>query len=124
MKELKQYYRQIQSWLPCGGKIKRQMMASITANIEGYLAEHPQTDFAALQSHFGTPQQIATAFVDGIETEELLKTLRIRRKVLRAIIVFLILLFAVYTIALLSLWLAGLLSQCGNLIIDSPIFHN
>ena len=80
MKELKHYYRQVSAWLPCGGRLKKQLMSSITATVDGYLAEHPEADFAALQAHFGSPQQIASAFVDEMETEELLNALRIRRK--------------------------------------------
>ena len=80
MKELKKYYRQIKRWLPCGGKTKKQLMTNITATIENYLAENPEADFNALQSHFGTPQQIAASFVDEMDTVELLRKLRIRRK--------------------------------------------
>lgn len=80
MKELRKYYRQIKGWLPCGGKVKRTLMANITATIEGYIAENPGIDFAAVQAHFGTPQQIASAFVDEMGTEELLNKLRVRRK--------------------------------------------
>lgn len=83
MKELKRYYRQICSWLPCGGNLKRHMMSNIKYNIEDYLLDNPDADFSAVQAHFGTPQQIATAFVDEMNTEELLKTLKIRRRIVK-----------------------------------------
>lgn len=85
MKELKGYYRQIKGWLPCGGQVKKMLMANITATIGGYVEEHPGIDFAAVQAHFGTPQQIATAFVDEMDTEELLGKLRIRKKLVTVI---------------------------------------
>lgn len=106
MKELRKYYRQIKGWLPCGGKIKRTLMANIAATIEGYIEEHPGIDFAAVQAHFGTPQQIASAFVDEMGTEELLNKLRVRKKlvtVVTAVAIAVILLWAgVVTIALLD----------------------
>lgn len=83
MKELKKYYRQIQKWLPCGGPLKRKLMANITATIEEYLSSNPDATFTDLQEHFGAPQQIAIAFVDEMETQELLNALHIRRKLLR-----------------------------------------
>lgn len=55
MKELKKYYRQISSWLPCGGKLKKEIMARLRSTVEAYLLENPTADFDALQVHFGTP---------------------------------------------------------------------
>lgn len=113
MKELKGYYRQIRSWLPCGGKMKRTLMASITATIDGYIAENSGIDFAALQAHFGTPQQIAAAFVDEMGTDELLKTLRTRRRIVRIILGSAAAIVAVWAIAVFSLWVMGLIVTFG-----------
>lgn len=120
MKELKQYYRQIQSWLPCGGKIKRQMMASITANIEGYLAEHPQTDFAALQSHFGTPQQIAATYVDDMDTAELLGAIHNRRRILQSVIRGVTAIVAIWTVVMLIVLIVGLINETGTTTVIGP----
>lgn len=42
----------------------------------------PETCDADLEMRFGTPQQVAAAYVDAMSTQELLKALRQRRRVL------------------------------------------
>lgn len=98
MKELRRYYRQIRSWLPCGGKVKRTLMTNITATIEGYIEENPDIDFTAVQMQFGTPQEIASAFVDEMDTEDLLDKLRMRKKLVTIV--------TTTTIAIVILWAA------------------
>lgn len=120
MKELKQYYRQIQSWLPCGGRLKRRMMVNITANIEGYLAEHPQTDFAALQSHFGTPQEIAATYVDDMDTAELLSAIHNRRKILLSVVYGVTAIVAIWAVVMLVVLIVGLLNETGTTVIYPP----
>ena len=105
MRKLKTYYRQIRRWVPCGGKWKRRMMQGIISTIEAYRAECPEADFEALQMHFGTPQQIAAAFVDEMQTQQLLKELRIRRRIMRIVSGFFILITVFCFIALFALWM-------------------
>lgn len=106
MKGLNRYYRQIRWWLPCGGRLKRQLMDSITATIEAYIDENPFSDIVDLQNHFGSPQQIAAAYVDEMDMQQLLKALLVRRKLLTVVIAvaaFIILLWtAVVTAAYLE----------------------
>lgn len=47
-----------------------------------YLAEHPDADFVELSHRFGLPKQIASSYVEEMDTEELLHNLRIRRRIL------------------------------------------
>lgn len=97
MKDLKRYYRQVASWLPCGGKTKREMMARIRATVDAYIEEHPTADFAAIQARFGTPQQIAASFVDEMETEELLQRINYRNKIIKG--------FAILASTIILLWI-------------------
>lgn len=46
----------------------------------------PETCDADLEMRFGTPQQVAAAYVDAMSTQELLKALRQRRRVLTILI--------------------------------------
>ena len=121
MKELKAYYRQVATWLPCGGRLKKQLMARITATVDGYLAEHPEADFAALQTRFGTPRQIASAFVDEMETDELLNALRTRRKIVKIVLICAAAIIAIWAIAVLSLWIIGLENTLGYVVVHPPI---
>lgn len=121
MKELKTYYRQVATWLPCGGKLKKQLMANITATVDGYIADHPEADYAALQAHFGTPRQIASAFVDEMETSELLNTLRTRRKIVTICLLCAAAIIAIWAIAVTTLWLVGLDNTLGHIVTHPPI---
>ena len=55
-------------------------------------------DAAALEQRFGTPQQVAAAWVDEMEMPELLKALRSRRRVVLTVLAG--------VIAALAVWLA------------------
>lgn len=81
-KHLNKYCRSIRSWLPCSGKLKKQILEEIRSNVSAYLEEAPSADYNALVQRFGSPQQIAATYVDEISTAELLHSLRIRKRIL------------------------------------------
>ena len=80
----RRYYRKVRSWLP-GGKMRRYVMTQIRETVQEFVQEHPDADVAAIQAQLGTPQEIAAAYVENIETAAVLKGLRIRRRVLFAV---------------------------------------
>lgn len=106
--QLRRYYWKVKSFLPCSRKLKKRCIGDLKANVEGFLEQNPQADFAAIQERFGTPRQIAAAFVDETDTEQLLRWLRIRRWVVAAI--------SVVTIA--ALIVLGVLYYRGTKVID------
>lgn len=121
MNERKKYYRQISGWLPCGGKVKKQLMANITTTVDGYLEEHPDANMQTLQAHFGTPQQIAASFVEEMDTAELLDALRTRRKVIRIILYSFAAIVVIWAIAVLIAWCIGMSEVLGYGVTESPI---
>ena len=80
----RRYYRKVRSWLP-GGKMRRYVMTRIRETVQEFVQEHPDADVAAIQAQLGTPQEIAAAYVENMETAAVLKGLRIRRRVLFAV---------------------------------------
>lgn len=80
----RRYYRKVRSWLP-GGKMRRYVMTQIRETVQEFVQEHPDADVAAIQAQLGTPQEIAAAYVENMETAAVLKGLRIRRRVLFAV---------------------------------------
>lgn len=80
----RRYYRKVLSWLP-GGKMRRYVMTQIRETVQEFVQEHPDADVAAIQAQLGTPQEIAAAYVENMETAAVLKGLRIRRRVLFAV---------------------------------------
>ena len=93
----RRYYRKGRSWLP-GGKMRRYVMTQIRETVQEFAQEHPDADVAAIQAQLGTPQEIAAAYVENMETAAVLKGLRIRRRVLFAV--------CVTTLAILISWVA------------------
>lgn len=79
------YYREIRSWLPCSRKQKEQILGRFRDSVQAYLDENPGADFEQIRSHFGTPEQIAGTYVEELGTAELLRSLRVRRRVLTII---------------------------------------
>ena len=83
---LKRYYRSIRNCLPSSRKLKAKVLAEIDSNINEYLRENPYADIASIEARFGAPEQIAIAYVDELETPELLKKFQIRKRILTIII--------------------------------------
>lgn len=98
---LRRYYRSICTWLPCTKKEKARILDEIKASVAAYLADHPQSDFAQVEAHFGSPQQIASGYVEALNTAETLHALKIRKRVLTTV--------GAVALAMLLLW-AGVLT--------------
>lgn len=78
---LRRYCRQIKRLLPCHGKQTKAILTEIKANLTAFLAEAPETELSAVEARFGTPQAVAAAYVEDLDTEALLRGLRIRRRI-------------------------------------------
>ena len=83
--EITQYCREVRSYLPCSFREKRRIIRQIQDNISLYLQDHPDADMQQIRAHFGTPNQIAAACVEDMETAVLLRSLRTRKKIVTAI---------------------------------------
>ena len=80
------YCLAVRSWLPCPRREKGRIMEQIRANTDRFLAENPGASFRQVQDHFGSPREIAAAYVDDLESQELLKKLRLRRRILAIVL--------------------------------------
>lgn len=83
---LRRYYRTVYVYLPCSRKLKKKILYEIKGNITAYLEENPDADYSQIESHFGTPRSIAAAYVDDMNTEELIHALHIRKKIVTCIV--------------------------------------
>ena len=93
---LRHYYQTICSYLPCSGKLKKQILTEIRTNISKYLEEFPEAEFSQIEVRFGTPKSIAAAYVDDMDTQELLHALRIRRKITAILIAAVLVILAMW----------------------------
>lgn len=83
----RRYLWEIRGWLPCSGKLKRGILKRIENTVLEYLIENPEASYEDLTERFGVPQQIAATYVEEMGTNELLRDLRIRRRIVRAVTV-------------------------------------
>lgn len=98
-KEIKKYLRRVRAWLPCTTKRKRVILQSLREDISLFSQDQPNPSFDDLLQRFGTPQQIASAFVDEMGSMELLRDLRVRRRVITIAIVAAMTVILIWAIA-------------------------
>ncbi len=93
------YVRAVSGFLPCSGKVKKPLLAALRRQAEEYIADGG--DAAALARRFGTPQQVAAAWVDEMSTEEVLAALHTRRRIAAAVTLAVLAALAIYAGVLL-----------------------
>lgn len=97
-KLIHRYCRAVGSYLPCSPRQKREILLGLRQRLEDHCAEHPESA-EDLEAAFGTPQAVAAAYIDDMDTGELLAALRHRRRVLRLV--------GVGLLAALAIWLTA-----------------
>lgn len=97
-KLIRRYCRAVGSYLPCSPRQKREILLGLRQRLEDHCAEHPESA-EDLETVFGTPQAVAAAYIDDMDTGELLAALRHRRRVLRLV--------GVGLLAALAIWLTA-----------------
>ena len=83
---LRRYRRQVRSYLPCSGKQKRRILRDIQERISAFVEEHPDCTFTQVEAHFGSPQTIAAACLESMDLKELLRTIRLRRRIVAVVV--------------------------------------
>ena len=78
----KRYIRSVSDVLSCSGKTKKRIVSQISDSVDDYLLQNPDADFEMIQTHFGTPQEIAASYVNEQDAAGLLKKMSIKKKVL------------------------------------------
>ena len=113
-KAVKGYLRKIRRLIPCGSKAKKQIMESISQSVENYLEENPQADWAAFQAHFGTPEEITAAYIDGMETEEIICKFKKKKIIIGVVVGAVILALLIWLVAVVSAWWLANKETTGN----------
>lgn len=92
---VRRYVRAVSGFLPCSGKVKKPLLDTLRAQAEEYIADGG--DAAALEQRFGTPQQVAAAWVDEMDTSELLAELHIHRRIVMVVALVLAAVLVIFT---------------------------
>ena len=81
-KHIVRYLREASKWLPCFEKQKRAILEKIRSDLVDYAIENPDVDYEDIVLRYGAPKQISSAYIDELESREVLEKLLIRRKIL------------------------------------------
>ena len=81
-KELNAYYKAIYDLIPSSRKEKRKILSRIKHGVDDYRKDHPLHDFSQVLSVFGAPESIAASYVDNMSSSDILKTFRIKKRLL------------------------------------------
>ena len=99
---LKQYHRDIRHLLPGTAKQKKQLMDTLWQSIAAYVEDNPDATVQEVQAHFGTPQQIATAYLDEMSTSEVIKKIKTRKIVISIICIAIVLALLMWGLGVLK----------------------
>lgn len=72
-KERKKYIQEIKRNLVCNKEQRKKFLASFSDNMDEYLNDNPDADFAQLQKDLGTPEEIANAFLENTSASNVKK---------------------------------------------------
>lgn len=72
-KERKKYMQEIKRNLVCNNEQRKKFLASFSDNLDEYLNDNPNADFAQLQKDLGTPEEIANAFLENASASNVKK---------------------------------------------------
>ena len=84
-RNVRRYLRSVWKLLPCRMNEKRNVICQIRDNLLQFIADAPLVNYETIVDHFGTPKQIVSTYLDEIDTEELMKSLRIKRRIFRLV---------------------------------------
>lgn len=111
------YLCHVRSWLPSGGRARKQIMTRLQQRVRVYLEGYPRATYQSLVDRFGDPKTIAADYIGAEEPEELLNKLQVRNRVLRIVgitaALIVILWAGVVTISLID----GILQSHGHAIV-------
>lgn len=101
-RERKQYLNQIEKQLVCKGNQRKQFMNSFEDNMDEYLRDNPDADFAQLQKDMGTPQEIANAFLENEDASKIKKRMTFKKWIIAAVIIIILMIAATLVLALID----------------------
>lgn len=100
--ERKQYLNQIKKLLVCKGSQRKKFLNSFADNMDEYLKDNPDADFAKLQEDMGTPQEIADAFLENESASQIKKRMSFVKWIIIGVVFALLLLIAMIVIEVID----------------------
>ena len=111
------YCRRIGRKLPFGGQRKQDYLQSLQEDVGRYLSAHPWAKPEELAEAFGSPEQIAVAFLSEMDDEEIYRRISARKRVVRLVFSGLVLALLLLSAALVYMILRNEHDMDGHFII-------
>lgn len=111
------YCRRIGRKLPFGGQRKQDYLQSLQEDVGRYLSAHPWAKPEELTETFGSPEQIAVAFLSEMDDREIYRRISARKRVVRLVFSGLVLALLLLTAALVYMILRNEQDMDGHFII-------
>ena len=111
------YCRRIGRKLPFGGQRKQDYLQSLQEDVGRYLSAHPWAKPEELAETFGSPEQIAVAFLSEMDDREIYRRISARKRVVRLVFSGLVLALLLLTAALVYMILRNEQDMDGHFII-------
>ena len=101
-KETEKYISDVSSRLLCSKKKKKEIIADIRGAVLDFTEGNGTKDIKEVYEHFGTPEELAKAHLSELDPAQIKKKVNIRRVVIVAIAVALLLYIAIITLAFID----------------------
>lgn len=85
-RELKKYINQVKGYMLCDGGTKRKCIKDLKSEIQDYIDTQGTQDIEKIKARFGTPEQIAKAFLMEMDVKKVKKKLDIRRVIMAVVL--------------------------------------
>lgn len=106
-KVAERYLRAVRKALHCPGRQGKRLLRQLSEDIGEYCEEHPDATEEELCRRFGTPEDVAAAFVEDLGGSIAVNIQRRRNRIVTAVIVVLVLVAGVVTAR--QIWIQQLL---------------
>ena len=120
-KQLKYYFKSIKKNLPCYNKTIRKMLDDLKVSVDAFVEENGITDFALIEQHFGTAEDIAKEFAVGIDGAYI-KSYKFKKRV--TAIVLSILAVIMVTVSALVIYMIVMLEKNTPINVSADITYN
>lgn len=100
--ELKLYFKDVSDRLICDRRQKKYFIECLKTDVKNFLAETPDATLKELDTVFGTPDIIAQSFMGNIDSTEIKRKLDIKKIIIVAIVIALLIYLAFVVISLID----------------------
>lgn len=95
-KEIDQYFKQIRNLFPMYRKEERLFLSQLKSSVEDFAEDKPECTLDDIVQRFEDPQTVVHNYLSALDIDDLCKKISLRKYILRAIVV-LLLLTTIYT---------------------------